>query len=56
MVDTKQARRVYRVVRNFCGRLFLRIGQSNFFRLGVMKQECSVIVRWRDFTPIKLRG
>ena len=21
-----------------------------------MKQECSVIVRWRDFTPIKLRG
>ena len=56
MVDTKQARRVYRVARNFCGRLFLRIGQTNFFRLGVMKQECSVIVRWRDFTPIKLRG
>ena len=47
MVDTKQARRVYRVARNFCGRLFLRIGQTNFFRLGVMKQECSVIVRWR---------
>ena len=22
-------------------------------RLSVMKQECSVIVRWRDFTPFK---
>ena len=21
-------------------------------RLGVMKQECSMIVRWRDFTPL----
>ena len=62
MVDTKQARRVYRVARNFCGRLFVRIGhffcfaETNFFRLGVMKQECSVIVRWRDFTPFKLCG
>jgi len=23
------------------------------YGLGVMKQECSVIVRWRDFTPFK---
>ena len=51
MVDTKQARWVYRVERNFCGCLFLRIGHffcfTVFLRLGVMKQECSVIVRWR---------
>ena len=61
MVDTKQARWVYRVARNFCGCLFLRIGhffcfaETNFcdYGLGVMKQECGVIVRWRDFTPFK---
>ena len=38
MVDTKQARWVYRVARNFCGCLFLRIGHF------VMKQERGVIV------------
>ena len=59
MVDTKQARWVYHVARNFCGCLFLRIGhffvsRKLSFRPGVMKQECSVIVRWRDFTPFKL--
>ena len=60
MVDTKQARWVYRVARNFCGSLFLRIGpffsvlRNQFLPLGVVKQECSVIVRWRDFTPSKL--
>ena len=59
MVNTKQARWVYRVARNFCGCLFLRIGHFFCFAvilrlLGVMKQECSVIVRWRDFTPFKL--
>ena len=52
MVDTKQARWVYRVARNFYGCLFLRIGHFSVSRelifatiVGVMKQECSVIVR-----------
>ena len=55
MVDTKQARWVYRVARNFCASLFLRMGIFFCFaETNVMKQECSVIVRWRDFTPFKL--
>ena len=32
MVDTKQARWVYRVARNFCGSLFLRIGDFSVLR------------------------
>ena len=32
MVDTKQARWVYRVARNFCGCLFLRIGHFSVSR------------------------
>ena len=32
MVDTKQARWVYRVLRNFCGSLFLRIGDFSVLR------------------------
>ena len=57
MVDTKQARWVFHVAQNFCGCLILQIGhfflfrRNQFLRLGVMKQECSVIVRWREFTP-----
>ena len=47
MVDTKQARWVYRVARNFCGCLFLRIGhffcfaETNFcdYNLGQNKME-----------------
>ena len=58
----KQAMWVYLAARNFCGCLFLRIGhffcfaETNFcdYGLGVMKQECGVIVRWRDFTTFKL--
>ena len=32
MLDTNQARWVYRVARNFCGCLFLRIGHFFLFR------------------------
>ena len=32
MVDTKQTRWVYRVARNFCGSLFLRIGDFSVLR------------------------
>ena len=39
------------MARNFCGCLFLRMGI--FSVSNVMKQECSVIVGWRDFTPFK---
>ena len=59
MVDTKQARWVYRVARNFCGLCiffcFAELIFATSLRLGVVKQECSVIVRWRDFIiPSKL--
>ena len=42
-----------------CGTKFLRLfifADGHFFcfaETNVMKQECSVIVRWRDFTPFK---
>ena len=58
MVDTKQARWVFRVAQNFCGCLILQIQhfflfhRNQFLQLGVMKQEWSVIVRWHDFTPL----
>ena len=41
-----------------CGTKFLRsfiFADGHFFcfaETNVMKQECSVIVRWRDFTPL----
>ena len=41
----------------FCGLGIFSVSRKLiFFRLGVMKQECSVIVGWRDFTPFKLCG
>ena len=33
---------------------FFSVLRKLILRLGVMKQECSVIVRWRDFIPFKL--
>ena len=55
MVDTKQAMWMYRVARNFWIGHFFCFAETNFcdYGLGVMKQECGVIVRWRDFTPFK---
>ena len=40
----------------FCGLLIFSVSRKLIFatKLGVMKQECSVIVRWRDFTAFKL--
>ena len=60
MVDTKQARCKYHVAQNFCSCFFLgglgifSVSRKLILRLGVMKQECSVIVRWRDFVLLLL--
>ena len=55
MVDTKQARWVYRVDENFAGVCFWGFGIFFCFaETSIVKQECSVIARWRDFIPSKL--
>ena len=38
----------------FCGLGIFLFRGNYFLRLGVMKQECRVIVRWSDFTTFKL--
>ena len=56
MVDTKQARWVYRVARNFCGSLFLRIGDFSVLRkliFGIRTHWLfSMIINFCDFQKI----
>ena len=38
----------------FCGLGIFSVSQKLIFATRCYKRECSVIVRWRDFTPFKL--